>query len=200
MNKADFLSALKARLQGLPCEESEQTLIYYNEMIDDHMEMGMTEEEAVAVLGPIDEIVAQILGDTSLFKLLHTKIKPKRALRTFEIVLIVLGSFIWLPLLIAAAAIFASVYVAIWSVAIALYAVDASLAVGAVCGLFGGVAYLFGGMAATGSLAIGGGLCLAGLAILLAFGCQYATKGLIRLGKWLLLGTKALLLGKEKVK
>ncbi|MBQ9099246.1 MAG: DUF1700 domain-containing protein [Clostridia bacterium] len=200
MSKADFLSALKARLQGLPCEEAEQTLTYYNEMIDDHMEMGMTEEEAVAVLGPIDEIVAQILDDTSLFKLLHTKIKPKRALRTFEIVLIVLGSFIWLPLLIAAAAIFASVYVAIWSVAIALYAVDASLAVGAVCGLFGGVAYLFGGMAATGSLAMGGGLCLAGLAILLAFGCQYAAKGLIRLGKWLLLGTKALLLGKEKVK
>ncbi len=198
MNKAEFLSALQNRLSGLPREELERTVTYYDEMIDDHMEEGMTEAEAVASLGSVEDIVAQILGEKSLFKLLHEKIKPKRRLRAWEIVLIVLGFPVWFPLLVAVAAVFFSLYAVIWSVVVSLYAVDVALAVAGVCGVVGGIAYLFGGMGATGALAIGGGLASAGLFILLIFGCGLATKAAVQLGKYLLLGTKALLVGKER--
>ena len=197
MNKAEFLSALQKRLGGLPQEELERTLNYYDEMIDDHVEEGMTEAEAVESLGSMEEIVAQILGETSLFKLLHEKVKPKRTLRAWEIVLIVLGFPLWFPLLVAVAAVFFSLYAVIWSLVISLYAVNVALAAAGVCGVVGGVAYLFGGLSVTGVLAIGGGLASAGLFILLIFGCRLATTGAVRLGKCLLLGTKALLVRKE---
>ena len=49
---------------------------------------------------------------------------PKRPLRAWEIVLIILGSPLWLPLLVAGAAIVISVYAVIWSLVIALWAVE----------------------------------------------------------------------------
>ena len=49
MNKQEFLSALQNALAGLPKKDRQKTLAFYSEMIDDRMEDGMTEEEAVAI-------------------------------------------------------------------------------------------------------------------------------------------------------
>lgn len=111
MNKQEFLGALKKRLSGLPKNEIEERLAFYGEMIDDRTEDGRTEEEAVAEIGGADEIAAQIIADIPLTRLVKEKIKPKRRLKTWEIVLIVLGSPIWLSLAIAAAAVFFSMYI-----------------------------------------------------------------------------------------
>ena len=43
MTKVQFLMALQRKLHGLPQEDIEQTLEYYNEMIDDRMDDGLTE-------------------------------------------------------------------------------------------------------------------------------------------------------------
>ena len=48
MNKTEFLNELKDGLSGLPREDVEERLSFYGEMIDDRVEEGMTEEEAVA--------------------------------------------------------------------------------------------------------------------------------------------------------
>ena len=98
MNKYEFLGRLRERLVGLPPKDIEKSLDYYAEIIADRVEDGMSEEEAVAALGTLDEIVAQILEDTPLPKLVKEKVRPKRALRTWEILLIVLGFPLWLPL------------------------------------------------------------------------------------------------------
>ena len=105
MNKYEFLGRLRERLAGLPPKDIEKSLDYYAEIIADRVEDGMSEEEAVAALGTLDEIVAQILEDTPLPKLVKEKVRPKRALRTWEILLIVLGFPLWLPLLITFASI-----------------------------------------------------------------------------------------------
>ena len=60
MNKKAFLWALMDGLSGLPMEDIERSLDYYSEMIDDRMEDGLSEEEAVAAMGPVKEICAQI--------------------------------------------------------------------------------------------------------------------------------------------
>lgn len=56
MTKAEFLAALK---RALPEDEAEQTLAFYNEMIDDRMEDGMSEEEAVAAMGPVSQLAGR---------------------------------------------------------------------------------------------------------------------------------------------
>jgi uncharacterized membrane protein len=198
MNKIDFFMTLEERLKGLPQSDLEHSFDYYNEMIDDRTEEGMTEEEAIAALGSVDEIVDQILGETSIWRLLCTKVKPKRSLRIWEIVLLALGLPVWLPLLISAVAVAFSVYVALWSVVISLYVVNVSLLVGGAGGALWSVLFLVRGNGAAGLLWLGGSLFCLGLGIFALFACKYATKGAIWLGKRMVLDTKALLLGKEK--
>ena len=48
MTKAEFLSVFKKKLSALPRKEREEGLSFYTEMIDDRMEEGLSEEEAVA--------------------------------------------------------------------------------------------------------------------------------------------------------
>jgi hypothetical protein len=62
LNKEQFLAALGARLSGMPKADLERTLQYYREMIDDRVEDGMTEFEAVADVGDPDELSAAILN------------------------------------------------------------------------------------------------------------------------------------------
>ena len=95
MNKQEFLSELRSVLSGLPQDDIEERIAFYGEMIDDRMEEGLTEEEAVAEAGNINEIKTQIVADIPLQKLVKEKVKPKRALRGWEIVLIVLGFPVW---------------------------------------------------------------------------------------------------------
>ena len=63
MNKMDFLSALEHRLVGLPREDLAERMAFYSEAIDDRLEDGLSEEEAVAQLGSADAIAAQIVGE-----------------------------------------------------------------------------------------------------------------------------------------
>ena len=55
MTKREFLKALWSSLSQLPKEDVERTIDYYNEMIDERMENGMTEEEAVADVGSVED-------------------------------------------------------------------------------------------------------------------------------------------------
>ena len=92
MNKIQFLMVLQDRLCGLPQEDIEERLNFYGEMIDDRVEEGLSEEEAVADVGDVDQIVDQILQEVLLIKIVKEKITPKRKLKVLEIILLSLGS------------------------------------------------------------------------------------------------------------
>ena len=142
MKKYEFLSALRNRLIGLPQEDLERTLEYYGESIDDRMEDGLTEEEAVEAMGSIDEIVSQILMGAPPPKPVKEKAKKRRTWGAGVIALLILGFPLWFPLLAAFAAIVFTLYVLFWSMIAVFYAVDVSFAAGAVAGVFGSVAGL----------------------------------------------------------
>ena len=65
MTKREFLSRLNEGLSGLPQEDAAGRLAFYSEMIDDRIEDGLSEEEAVAGIGPVEKIVAQIIEDST---------------------------------------------------------------------------------------------------------------------------------------
>lgn len=199
MDKQAFLTALRSGLSGLPQDDIEERLTFYGEMIDDRMEEGLSEEEAVAAIGEVSEIVRQAVADTPLAKIAKERIRPKRRLKTWEIVLLALGSPIWLSLAIAAAAILFAVIVSLWSVILSLWAVFASLAVSAVAAVPTGAFFAVGGHGAAGLAMLSAGLVCAGLTILLFFGCMGAMKGILRLTKKITLWTKDRFIKKEDV-
>lgn len=66
MNKSEFLSSVREKISGLQQSDMDKWLTYYEEMLQDYMEDGRSEEEAVAAMGTVDEVAAQILRDTPL--------------------------------------------------------------------------------------------------------------------------------------
>ena len=189
MTKQEFLDRLRRSLAGLPLEDAEERLAFYDEMIDDRTEEGLSEEEAVSSFGTPEEIADQILSEIPLSRLVRERVKPKRALRAWEIVLLVLGFPVWFPILISLCIIALSVYVVIWSVIVSLYAVDLALAVSAVGGIALAVRALLQGQPTQAAAFVGASLLCAGLAILLFLGCVKATKGAViltkRIGRWI---------------
>ena len=200
MNKQAFLDRLREGLAGLPEEDAAERRAFYGDMIDDRMEDGLSEEEAVAAVGPAEAVVEQVIAETPLPKIVRERIRPKRRLRGWEIALLALGSPVWVPLLIAAFAVLFSVYVVLWALIVSLWAVWISFIAGALGGAAAGAAYLAAGKAPQGLFLIGAALVLAGLSIPLFFACKAATKGAARLTKKIARGIKSLFLGKESSK
>ena len=77
MSKQEFLAALRNGLAGLPQEDIEERIGFYSEMIDDRMEEGLSEEEAVAQIGPVEDVIEQIIGDTPFTRIVKEKVMPK---------------------------------------------------------------------------------------------------------------------------
>jgi uncharacterized membrane protein len=179
MKKQEFLSVLRWRLRELPPADVSRTVEYYSEMIDDHIENGMSEASAVVKMGDPNDVAAQILMGSSAKR--GTKgqaAKKKGGLgRGWTIALLCLGFPLWFPLLISAAAIVISLYAVLWSVIISLWATFGALVGGAIGGIGLGVVCVMSGNAMLSMLSLSAALVCGGLAILLFCGCHAATRG-----------------------
>ncbi len=196
MNKSEFLMALRERLGGLPEEDLNRSVDYYTEMIDDRVEDGMSEEEAVACLGSMDEIITQILSEVSLPKLVKEKVKPKRALAVWEIILIIISAPIWFPIIFSAVTTILSAYLSIWMMVLSLYLLDLSIAISGIVFIGLAISELFKGSFAVFGALFGFGLVALGVSVLLFFTFNLITKGIIYISKKVLLGIKSLFIRK----
>ncbi len=200
MNKQEFLTELKARLSGMPQDDIDERLAFYIEMIDDRIEEGISEEDAVSEIGSVEEIVSQIVSDIPFSKIVKEKVRPKRALKTWEFVLLVLGSPIWIPLIMTAFAVFFTAYLVVWSLIFALWAVEVSFIACSLEGIISCVVFFIRGGVPTGFAMLGVGVFCSGLSILLFFGCKQVTKYILRLTKKMAFYIKSLFIGREDVK
>lgn len=178
MNKKEFLRGLSDALRGMPRAERARSLEYYGEMIQDRMEEGMSEEAAVACLGSADEIARQILESGGMQE------KQGRRVPVWMIVLIVLGSPVWLTLLFAFLAVVLAAYIVAWSLIAALYAVLLGMAVCGPCGALGLVVEIARGNFALAALLLGAGCALLGLALLALPWLNRATVAVARASVW----------------
>ena len=200
MNKQDFIDQLREKLSGFPVRDVGERLEFYSEMIDDRIEEGLSESEAIAAIGTVDEIASQIVAEIPLAKIVKEKIKPKRSLRTWEIVLLALGSPIWLSLLIAAFAVLLSLYAVLWSLIITAWAIFGALAGTAIGAMVGGMVIIIFTNTWSGLALLAVSLVCAGLSIFAFFGCLAATRGSVLLTKRIAIGIKRSFTRKEKVK
>ena len=197
MNKTDFLSELEKRLDCVTKEERDKTLVYYGEMIDDRIEDGLTEEQAVLEIGTPKKIAEQIMLDLPLTTLVKNRLKPNRALGVWEIIFIVLGSPIWLSLTVVAVAVVISLYAVLWAVLVVFYAVGASLAIGGLIGVVCLVVYLIQANVGAGLFMLGAGLACAGISVLMLIVNNLVAKWLVKASKAIFIGIKSCFIRKE---
>ncbi len=176
MTQSDFICELNSRLSGLPEEDINKSIDYYCELINDYIEDGKSEEEAVAALGSIDDIVNQIYTDTPLMKLVKSKVKPNRAFRTWEIILLILGSPIWLSIVLAFAACVLAICISFWAVIVSLFATSFALAVSVVAIVIASFVLLFSKSFAQFAIFLGCAFVICGVCILLFIASKYLVK------------------------
>jgi uncharacterized membrane protein len=198
MKKIEFILSLEEQLAGLPQSELEERLLFYSEMIDDRMDEGLSEEEAVAEIGTVDAIVEQIIAEVPLAKLAKEKMKSSNTFKAWEIILLAVGSPIWLSLGIAAFAVIFSLYISLWSVIISLWSVFASLAACGLGGIAAFIVFLCTGQTLTGFAILAAALVCAGLSIFVFFGCKAATEGTCLWTKKICLSIKKRFVKKEE--
>lgn len=201
MNKEAFLNELRSKLSGLPQEDIDERVSFYREMIEDHVEDGATEEEAVSDIGPVDEVVKTIMAEIPLTKIVKTraKNKQKKSMPVWAIILLVLGFPVWFPLLITVFAVVLSIFITVWAIIFSLYVTDFALGMSAIACILAAVVSFAAGKIALGFMCIGAALILAGITILFFFGIWYVVKGVLFLTKMMMIGIKSMFVGKESV-
>lgn len=193
MNKNTFMEEVGKRLDGMPASDVKRSLDYYSEMIDDRIEDGEDEEAAVAAMGTVADVTDRILSESNV-KAPHSG----RRLKVWEIVLIILGSPIWVTLAVAAVIVVLALYAVLWSVVAAFYAVVFSLVCAALVCLVAAVAMLVTGSPSNAMLILGMCFICAGIAVFGFFGCLVTTKGILHLSVKLAKRIKLSLKGEVK--
>ena len=181
MNKQEFIENLRARLSALPEDELEDRLNFYREMIDDRVEDGLSEEEAVSEIGTVEEISERIISEQSSV-VLHSKESEtkedaeEKKEKTASKVLFWLGAPLWALLGIIALPIVLVIFTVLWAAVVSVWAVFGALAVAAPgCVVMAVINLAAGGQSTIIMLALG--LACAGLAIFGFYGCLAATRG-----------------------
>ena len=200
MTKEDFLILLKENLSDLPEAEADKAIAFYNESIDDRIEDGLSEEEAVSSLGKMEEVIEGIRSNLPLAVLIGKRVKEshnKADNKTLWMVLAVCGFPLWLPLAIAFAAVILAVYVSLWAVIISLYAVVFSFGLAAVGGFIAGIIRCFLSGFWQGVALVGVALCFAGLFMITVKPMFWLTKKITCLTSALIKKIKKLFITKE---
>lgn len=198
MTKTQFLDAVRQRLAGLPENDIRKSLDFYAEMIDDRVDDGLSEAEAVAAMGTPEYVASQILMDTPLPKLVKAR-KGGQAMKPWHIALIILCSPIWLTLLLGVLCVIFGAAITVAALIFALViSVVALLIAGIACAATGLAGLIGTGLSAAMLGLTAAGLILTGISILLALAFWYGSKSLVRLCRWLPRKVKSLFIRKEK--
>lgn len=198
MRKEEYLDRIRQLLQSLPQEDLERSLAFYAESIEDRMEDGMSEEEAVASMESPEDAANAILMDQSLPTLVKVRVRNRRKISALEIILLVLGFPLWFPLLLTFLILGFTFILLAWVLVLVPASVCLALALSAIAMLFGGALSITKIALPALLMAPGAALILAGLAILAGFLVLGTVKLAAKFSKGLVRGLKALLIRKEE--
>lgn len=123
MNKTQFCALLGNKLKPyLSPKEMYKTLNFFEEMIDDRIDEGLSEEEAVSQLGDINIIVDQILDEHNIGKK-QTKLVWRFIPRELGFINIVLLFPAWITIFSLVASLFIVILSIIFSILLSIIAI-----------------------------------------------------------------------------
>ena len=179
MSKYEFLAEVQKRLSGMDRDDIKRSLDFYSEMIDDRVEEGLTEEEAVKALGPIDDIVAAIRGG-------EAAPEGEKAASESEKAAPVSSSdekgdgfpSILSALLVTIRVLFVIGAVCLWTLAVSIMIAGVSTVAVAAGAMFVGIAKLFTDGVGASLFWVGGGVAAIGIGMAIITGARASFRGI----------------------
>lgn len=112
MNKVEFLNQIENNLKEFKEEETKEIINYYDEIIADKIEAGLSETEAVRSLGNVSDITNEIKVNIVMNR---SDKKSTNALKNFLIILGIASTPILLPLGIVFAILFITLFIVLFA-------------------------------------------------------------------------------------
>jgi len=188
VNKIDFLLQLKDALNKahVPQSEVHDAAQFYAECVDERIEEGATEAEAVEGLGSIDSIVEGIVADLpQAFRGIGRLDSGNKALK---VILLLLTFPVWGSVLVFLALVAASLVVVLWSLLAAMAAFWIACIAAGLAGIASLVHGVANGAGQAGALGFGIGIALSGLAVvllpLMVYVCRWLVFATVRFSLW----------------
>ena len=197
MSKNDFLDGLKKILNNAGVPNPDGMIEYYDEMICDRMEDGMTEEEAVGSLPDPDKIVEDAMLEMPIHKLASSKVKrtheeaKKSGHGALWVLLLILGFPLWFPILLTAVILVFTFLLVLFIILGTFYIVNVAFGLSGIAAVIASFSIFLGFITFPSFfVGLGGGLLLLALCLALWKPLLLLTKGACNLVKGMFLGIK----------
>ncbi|WP_300857570.1 DUF1700 domain-containing protein [uncultured Clostridium sp.] len=171
MTKSTFIENLRVLLKSINEDERNKFISYYEEIFDDYMENGFTEEEVINKIGSPESIANSILEEQDS---LNIKV-PSFNSKILNTVLLILGFPLWGSLLLTVALIILSIYIIIFCVPFTTGVMSVSFFGAGLFGVIASLFLMFDGLA-LGIVQLGVCISLIGASILLGIITLYVSK------------------------
>lgn len=180
MNKYEFLAEVRRGLGGMKKADIDRSLEYYREMIEDRVEDGLTEEEAVAALGPVKKVIADIRSGAEMPESedIPTPVSSFTGEKTEK-----KGNGLLRTLLVICRVLYIICEVCLWITAVSVMVAGISACAAAVGVLFAGIVQAVTSGFASGLVYIGGAAAGAGIGIFTIIGAVWAFRGIRALSR-----------------
>jgi uncharacterized membrane protein len=204
MTKTEYISRLTELLSDLDQGYVSSSVQYYTEMIDDRIEDGLTEDEALNAIGSPEETAERIRSESTEFDSNSssesdfepiqnnaptteaetiTDKKQKKGLTVLAWILIILGFPVWGSILVGIISAVFSFFCALWAVVISAWAVSCALiGIGVYYIVYSIIAFITAG-AGTGLFCLGTGILVTGISLFAIIGSKYLSKGVLYITK-----------------
>lgn len=173
MSEKEYLKKLKRSLSPLKKKDRDALLDFYKEMIEDKMENGKTEYEAVSELEPVETVAARTLDEYGIDKN-NLKVKLKTWFNPLTVVLIIISSPIWIGFAAGAVGIAVGLLGGALAVAVSIVVACVSLTLCGPIVFVAGIVRLFTDVG-SGLIALGSGLTSTALGVIGAIGIYKLT-------------------------
>lgn len=180
MNKSDFINTLRELLYPISKVERDKFIAYYEEIIEDYKEGGLTEQEVVDKIGSPQSIANNILTEQDTVDIRIPSFDSK----ILNIILLILGFPLWGSLLLATILIILSVYIVIWCAPFVTGVSSISFLIVSLVSIIGSP-FMMADTIAAGIVQLGLGISLVGIAILFAFATIFLSKKIIFITKYI---------------
>jgi len=192
MKKSEFLGQLCINLKDVPKQDLERIIDYYNEIIEDKIEAGETEESAVASVGDVKEIIAEALKD-------HVEIKPQKNVKNKRVLVYLLaGAPLWVPLLLASLCTVLAGYICVWAGVFSVAITEVALLVASPLWAIFAIITMFVSSVPLGFLELGIAIFGIGISLLVLPYVTRLVKHSVRMTKWSVLKIIKLIRGGVK--
>lgn len=178
MTKTTFIDTLRGLLQSLNEDECNKFISYYEEIIEDYKENGLTEEEVIKKIGTPQSIADNILSEQNS---INIKV-PSFSSKILNVILLILGFPLWGSLLLALVLLILSVYIIIWCIPFTTGASSIAFFVAALISIIGSP-FMMADVLTVGIVQLGLVVSSVGLSILLGCITIYLSKKLVIITK-----------------